>query len=109
MTLVVETPPTYEPERRYLLGVVLGDWLGLDWELRPGDRSDVRVTLAGAAAGAARRAPRGGAPPPPWARGGRRAGALRPAGARACGRRRRRRRAPRDRRPRWSLLHAHAL
>jgi hypothetical protein len=47
MTLVVETPPTYEPERRYVLGVVLGEHLGLDWEHRPGERSDVRVTVAG--------------------------------------------------------------
>ena len=47
MTLIVEAPPTYEPERRYVLGVVLSDRLGLDWELRPAERSDVRVTLAG--------------------------------------------------------------
>jgi hypothetical protein len=48
MTLIVETPRTYEPERRYVLGVVLSDWLGLDWELRPGACADVRVTMAGA-------------------------------------------------------------
>lgn len=47
MTLIVEAPPTYEPERRYVLGVVLSDRLGLDWELRPAARRDVRVTLAG--------------------------------------------------------------
>jgi hypothetical protein len=47
MTLIVEAPPTYEPERRYILDVVLSEWLGLDWELRPHERSDVRVTLAG--------------------------------------------------------------
>jgi hypothetical protein len=47
MTLIVAAPPTYEPERRYILGVVLSEWLGLDWELRPEERSDVRVTLAG--------------------------------------------------------------
>jgi hypothetical protein len=47
MTLIVAAPPTYEPERRYILGVVLSEWLGLNWQLRPEERSDVRVTLAG--------------------------------------------------------------
>jgi hypothetical protein len=47
MTLIVTAPPTYEPERRYILGVLLSEWLGLDWELRAEERSDVRVTLAG--------------------------------------------------------------
>jgi hypothetical protein len=47
MTLVVETPPGYEPERRYILDVVLGDWLGLDWELRTAARRDVRIAPAG--------------------------------------------------------------
>ncbi len=46
MTLLVDVPPGYEPERRYVLGVVLSDWLGLDWQLRPADRRDVRITLA---------------------------------------------------------------
>ena len=41
MTLIVAAPPTYEPERRYILGVVLSEWLGLDWQLRPEERSDV--------------------------------------------------------------------
>jgi hypothetical protein len=49
MTLIVAVPPTYEPERRYILGVVLSEWLGLDWELALDERSDVRVTLAGEA------------------------------------------------------------
>jgi Family of unknown function (DUF7033) len=49
MTLIVAVPPTYEPERRYILGVILGEWLGLDWELRAEERDDVRVTLAGEA------------------------------------------------------------
>lgn len=44
MTLVVEAPGAYEPERRYVLDVVLGDWLGLDWRLEVTDRSDVRIT-----------------------------------------------------------------
>ena len=30
MTLLVEAPAAYEPERRYILDVVLGDWLGLE-------------------------------------------------------------------------------
>jgi hypothetical protein len=47
MTLIVTAPPRYEPERRYILGVLLSEWLGLDWELRAEARSDVRVTLAG--------------------------------------------------------------
>ena len=48
MTLLVEAPATYEPERRYVLDVVLHDWLGLDWELRVADRDDVRIALASA-------------------------------------------------------------
>src|SRR5215212_6587835 len=46
MTLIVAAPPTYEPERRYILGVVLSEWLGLDWQLRPEERFDVSVSLA---------------------------------------------------------------
>lgn len=46
MTLLVEAPPAYEPERRYILDVVLGDWLGFDWDLRTVDRKDVRIALA---------------------------------------------------------------
>jgi Family of unknown function (DUF7033) len=47
VTLLVEAPARYEPERRYVLDVVLRDWLGLEWELRAADRDDVRITLAG--------------------------------------------------------------
>ena len=47
MTLLVEAPARYEAERRYILDVLLKDWLGLDWELRPADRSVVRIALAG--------------------------------------------------------------
>ena len=46
MTLLVETPLGYDAERRYILGVVLGDRLGLDWTLRTDDRADVRIGLA---------------------------------------------------------------
>jgi hypothetical protein len=45
VTLLVEAPPAYAPERRYILDVVLGDWLGLDWELRAAERTDVRISL----------------------------------------------------------------
>ena len=47
MTLLVEAPARYETERRYVLDVVLRDWLGLEWELRAAQRDDVRITLAG--------------------------------------------------------------
>jgi hypothetical protein len=46
VTLLVEAPPGYEPERRYILDVVLGDWLGLPYQLRTADRRDVRIALA---------------------------------------------------------------
>jgi hypothetical protein len=46
VTLLVEAPPGYEPERRYILDVVLGDRLGLDVTLRLTDRRDVRITRA---------------------------------------------------------------
>jgi hypothetical protein len=46
VTLLVDAPLGYEPERRYILGVVLSDWLGLDWTLRQGERADVRITLS---------------------------------------------------------------
>ena len=34
MTLIVEMPGTYEDERRYVLDVVLRDWLGIDYAVR---------------------------------------------------------------------------
>jgi hypothetical protein len=46
MALEVEAPGSYEPERRYILDVMLGDWLGLDWRLHVRERSDVRIGLA---------------------------------------------------------------
>jgi hypothetical protein len=48
VTLLVEAPAAYEAERRYILEVVLGDWLGLDWELRTAQRDDVRIASADA-------------------------------------------------------------
>jgi hypothetical protein len=53
VTLVVEAPPGYEPERRYILDVVLADWLGLAYELRTTERDDVRIALAAEPDGAA--------------------------------------------------------
>jgi hypothetical protein len=46
VTLLVEAPGGYEAERRYILDVVLGDWLGLEWQLRTAERGDVRIGLA---------------------------------------------------------------
>lgn len=46
MTLLVRTPPGYEPERRHILDVVLSDWLGLEWRLDQHNRSDVRISAA---------------------------------------------------------------
>jgi hypothetical protein len=46
MTLVVFAPDGYPEERRYILGVVLGDWLGLGWRLTSHERPDLRIALA---------------------------------------------------------------
>jgi hypothetical protein len=53
MTLVVDAPDRYEAERRYILDVVLSDWLGLDWRLNLEPRADVRIRMDGAAPGPA--------------------------------------------------------
>jgi hypothetical protein len=47
MTIVVHAPDDYQEERRYIVGVVLGHWLGLDWRLTTHARPDVRIRLAG--------------------------------------------------------------
>lgn len=47
MSLILETPETRAPERDYILGVVLGEFLGLDWRRVPTDRADTRITLQG--------------------------------------------------------------
>jgi hypothetical protein len=47
MTLEVEAPGSYEAERRYILDVMLGERLGLDWRLRLDERPDVRITSPG--------------------------------------------------------------
>jgi peptidoglycan/xylan/chitin deacetylase (PgdA/CDA1 family) len=43
VTLLVQAPPGDDPDRRYILDVVLCDWLGLEWELSVADRRDVRI------------------------------------------------------------------
>ena len=45
--LVVEAPPGRVAERRWILDVVLADWLGLQWRLEQHDRGDVRIRLDG--------------------------------------------------------------
>lgn len=45
MTLLVEMPDTRTAERDYILGVLLGDFLGLSWRRVPSERRDVRITL----------------------------------------------------------------
>jgi hypothetical protein len=51
VTLLVRAPAGYEPERRWVLDVVLSEWLGLDWRLRTEERSDVRISLDGEPSG----------------------------------------------------------
>jgi hypothetical protein len=45
--LLVHCPTTYPAERRYVLDVVLRDWLGLDYEVVPAERGDVVIQLEG--------------------------------------------------------------
>ncbi|WP_322629719.1 polysaccharide deacetylase family protein [Halothiobacillus sp.] len=45
--LLIETPDTRAAEREYVLGVVLGEFLGLRWRRISSERGDVRVTLDG--------------------------------------------------------------
>jgi len=47
MTLLVRAPDRMVPERRYVLDVVLSDWLGLDYDLVLEARSDTVVRLLG--------------------------------------------------------------
>jgi hypothetical protein len=47
MTLIIETSDTRAPERDYILGVILGEFLGLDWQRVPSGRTDIRITLRG--------------------------------------------------------------
>ena len=45
--VVVHAPATYGAERGYIFDLVLGERLGLAWQLRADERSDVRITLKG--------------------------------------------------------------
>ncbi len=45
--LIIETPPSRETERDYTFDVLLGEFLGLDWQHKTTDRKDVKMTLAG--------------------------------------------------------------
>jgi hypothetical protein len=47
MSLIIESPDTRAPERDYILSVILGEFLGLDWQRVPSDRTDTRITLQG--------------------------------------------------------------
>ena len=53
MTLLVRVPDLHMQERKYVLDVVLGEWLGLPYDLLPHDALDVVITLAGDDSGAA--------------------------------------------------------
>jgi Family of unknown function (DUF7033) len=50
-TLVVSAPPRFEAERRYILGHILGDRLGLEWRLEPSPGADVEIGVDDDAAG----------------------------------------------------------
>jgi hypothetical protein len=47
MTLLIQAPPGYEPERRYIADVVVTDWFGLDCRVAIEERRDVRITILG--------------------------------------------------------------
>jgi hypothetical protein len=49
LTLVVRTPRSAATERRYVMGLVLGEWLELEYELVCEARDDVSISLAGGA------------------------------------------------------------
>lgn len=44
---IVRVPGSREPERAYIIGLVLGSWLGLDHDVQPHDGTDVELLLAG--------------------------------------------------------------
>ncbi len=45
--IIIESPNTRPSERDYILGVILGEFLGLDWQRVPSARTDTRITLQG--------------------------------------------------------------
>ena len=44
---VVQVPPAYAPERRYVLDLILGEWLGFECDLVPGPPGDLVIRLDG--------------------------------------------------------------
>src|SRR5215204_1598155 len=42
--ITVQIPKSYEPERRYILSVLFGEFLGLDIWIQAADRGDVKIT-----------------------------------------------------------------
>lgn len=47
MSLLVRAPDSYPAERRYVVDLVLGEWLGLDYELVLEARSDISIEARG--------------------------------------------------------------
>jgi len=45
--IIVEIPNTYESERRYILSVMFGEFLGLDIQIKLSDRQDTRICIDG--------------------------------------------------------------
>lgn len=43
--ILIETPPGYEAERRYVSDVLFREFLGLDFHLRQADRTEVRISV----------------------------------------------------------------
>ena len=42
--LLVETPTSHSAERKYILSVLLGDRLGLEWDMVQTDRKNIRIS-----------------------------------------------------------------
>lgn len=42
--LTVKTPPTYKPERKYIIQVLLGDFLGIDFHVEFQDRQNISIS-----------------------------------------------------------------
>jgi hypothetical protein len=51
--ITIAHPPTYLPERQYILQVIVGEFLGLPYRTRVEERADTRITLDGDASGKA--------------------------------------------------------
>ena len=42
--LTVKTPPTYKPEREYIIQVLLRDFLGIDFHVEFQDRQNISIS-----------------------------------------------------------------